>query len=283
MRVLFLGGDLRQKYACEFLCQNDIEAEFYSEFILDESINKKIKNSDVLVLPMPISKDGTNLNFTEIKLVDIISLLNKESIVFGGGFPLLIKDFLILRSLQYIDYMDIESFQIQNSLLSAEGAIYYAKEKFDRCIYGSDIAILGFGRIGKILAYLLHSQGAKITVCARKETDFVWSKLIGFDGFKMKISGDISNLNLINNKYDIIFNTIPYWIMDDSFAKSINRDTLIIDIASKPFGIDESLVKKYNLNYYREAGIPGRYAPKSAGEIIGKTIIDNMYLRRNTF
>ena len=34
------------------------------------------------------------------------------------------------------------------------------------------------------------------------------------------------------------------------------------------------LIKKYNLNYYRELGIPGRYAPQSAGEIIGKTIID---------
>jgi dipicolinate synthase subunit A len=62
--------------------------------------------------------------------------------------------------------------------------------------------------------------------------------------------------------------------MGESFVKTLIDDTLIIDIASYPFGIDESLVKKYNLKYFRESGIPGRYAPKSAGEIMAKTIID---------
>ena len=86
----------------------------------------------------------------------------------------------------------------------------------------------------------------------------------------------MSNLNLINNKYDLIFNTIPFWIMDEHFAKSKNSDTIIIDLASRPFGIDEELVNRYHLKYYRELGIPGRYAPQSAGEIIGQTIINNI-------
>ena len=125
-----------------------------------------------------------------------------------------------------------------------------------------------------MLAYLLHLQGAKITICARKDSDYTWSKLAGFDGFKIKTFENESNLNLIENKYDIIFNTIPFWIMGESFVKTLSDDTLIIDIASYPFGIDEALVKKYNLKYFRESGIPGRYAPKSAGEIMAKTIID---------
>ena len=64
--------------------------------------------------------------------------------------------------------------------------------------------------------------------------------------------------------------------MDDNFAKLQNKSTIIIDLSSYPFGIDEAIVEKYKLNYHRELGIPGRYAPKSAGEIIGKTILNNI-------
>ena len=279
MKALFLGGDVRQKYACEYLIKNNIDAEYESLDHIDDVVKMKIKGADIIALPIPFSRDEINVNLSmqnKIRIYDLISLINRESITFGGQFSKEVKDYFISHNITYIDYFDIEAFQIQNALLSAEGAIYYAKQKFQRCIYGSEIAILGFGRIGKILAYLLHLQGAKITVCARKDSDFTWSRLIGFNGVKMKISGNMSNLNLIDNKYDIIFNTIPSWIMDEEFAKRKNSNTIIIDLASHPFGIDEKLVSKYNLVYYRETGIPGRYAPESAGEIIATTILNNI-------
>lgn len=278
MRALFLGGDLRQKYACELLIKNNVDAEYYPDFHIDNKFENKIKNASIIAFPIPSLKDCKHINTSNslINIYEVIDLINNKSTVFGGQFSKESKEYLENHKLSYIDYFDIESFQIQNALLSAEGAIYYAKQRIERSIYGAEIAVLGFGRIGKILAYLLHSQGAKITVCARKESDFTWSKLIGLNGFKIKISGNMSNLNLINNKYDLIFNTIPFWIMDEHFAKSKNSDTIIIDLASRPFGIDEELVNRYHLKYYRELGIPGRYAPQSAGEIIGQTIINNI-------
>lgn len=277
MGVLFLGGDSRQKYACDFLNKNNIAAVAHLNFSLNKEIIDKIRSSLIVVLPLPASRDGEHINMIsqdshKIRIVDIVDLISPNSILMGGMIDEEIKTHLEERQIKYIDYYDLEVFQIKNALLSAEGAIFYAKEKFDGIIHGAKIAILGFGRIGKMLAYLLHAQGAKITVCARRDTDCVWSKLVGFDGFKIKFSGNNSNVNLINNEYDIVFNTIPYWIMNEEFAKSRNKDTLIIDLASKPFGIDGELVDKYKLNYYKELGIPGRYAPKSAGEIIGLII-----------
>lgn len=283
MKALFLGGDLRQKYASDY-CSNkfNIDSEFIYDFVFDQNIIEKIKNISILALPIPVIKDEiylNTMNHSLINIYDIISILDKNTTVFGGNFPTSVKDYFINNKIVYIDYFNIESFQIQNALLSAEGAIYYAKQKLNRSIYGAEIAILGFGRIGKILAYLLGSQGAQITVCARKDSDFTWSKLIGFNGFKIQNSGNTSNMNLMNTKYDLIFNTIPFWIMDENFAKSKNSNTIIIDLASRPFGIDELIVSKYNLNYYRELGIPGRYAPQSAGEIIGKTILNNISIK----
>ena len=153
-----------------------------------------------------------------------------------------------------------------------------------RCVCGSltiitYIVTLNFNissirwRIGKILAYMLKSQGANITIFARKDIDRAWSNIIGYKA--IRISDDcVKKLHDLKFDYDIIFNTIPKQVMDEEFISKINNNALIIDLASSPYGIDDSLVKKYKLNYYHEPGIPGRYAPKSAGDIIGKTIIN---------
>lgn len=282
MNAIFLGGDQRQKFACEYLNLHKISSEYYEDFDLDEEMKSKIKSSTILALPIPILNDKKMLNKFGTNIInpyEIFELLNENHIVFAGKFSDSLKSYLINNKIQYLDYFDIESFQIKNALLSAEGAIYYAKEKLNKSISNSTIGILGFGRIGKILVYLLHSQGAKITVYARKESDFAWCKLIGLDAVKIKIWGNTSKLEFNHKEYDLIFNTIPYKIMDENFAEKYSDSALIIDLASYPFGIDEKLIDKYKLKYYRELGIPGRYAPQSAGEIIGETILNYLCIK----
>ncbi len=279
MNALFLGGDSRQEFAASLLNQNNIHAKAYTRFNLDNRITDQVKASNYIILPLPISKDGININMNtsdkeKTPIIDILNFMNTGSIFLGGKIDENTKKEITKREIRYVDYFDIESFQINNALLSAEGAIYYAKQRISKSIYGSKVAVLGFGRIGKILSYLLHSHGALITVCARKDEDYTWSRLIGFNGVKMKKTGDRNDLNLKCREYDIIFNTIPHWIMDEEFVSNLSPQTIIIDLASHPFGIDESLVKKYRLNYYHELAIPGRYAPQSAGELVGKTILN---------
>lgn len=282
MSIIFLGGDMRQKYACEYLNDKQIDSKVYLDILLDDKLTEEIKSSKIIVLPLPISKDGIYINSifktNMIELSKILALISKDQIVIGGKFSDNIKAVCLERGIKYMDYFEDEAFQIQNALLSAEGAIYYAKEKLSGCIYGSDVAVLGFGRIGKILAYLLRSQGAKITVYARKGVDCTWSELIGFKSVKIKNLALKSNMDFSGKHYDIIFNTIPYQIINDDVARDIDKNTLIVDLASAPYGIDTDIAQKYNLNYCRELSIPGRYAPKAAGKILGNTIINILKL-----
>ncbi|MBO5715694.1 MAG: hypothetical protein J6S23_04805 [Clostridia bacterium] len=276
MNVLFLGGDLRQKYASDYMIKNGFNSKVYLNFNIEE-IDEEIREAKVISLPIPVSNDGIYLKMQEksVLINDIIEMTNSDCVIVGGKFTNQIKDkYAINRTI--IDYMEIEPFQIQNALLSAEGAIHYAKQKFEKSIHGANIAIFGCGRIGKILAYLLRSQGATVTVIARCDINLTWSKLIGLNTLKIAAKN-----KLMIKKYDIIFNTIPYRIMDEEFAMSVDPNTLIIDLASSPYGIDDQLVKEYNLKYFRELGIPGRYAPVSAGEIIAKTIINNILTRED--
>lgn len=276
MKTLFLGGDLRQKYASDYMNSIGVPCKLYLNFSLDEELINEIKSSNALVLPLPTSKDGITVNATsndKILLGDLLKYIPLDSLILGGNIP---NNFVSLANsfgYRIIDYYENESFQIYNALLSAEGAIFYSMEKISGTIYGSKIAILGFGRIGKILAYMLKSQGAKITIFARKDLDRAWSNLIGYEAVKIS-DKFVAKSNDLKYDYDIIFNTIPNQIMNEEFAKELTDKTIIIDLASYPFGINPSLIEKYNLKYYRESGIPGRYAPQSAGNIIGKTIIN---------
>lgn len=275
MKVLFLGGDIRQQYASEYLCQNGIESNAYIDFSINEEIIKEINKVEAIVLPLPISKDGIYLNSnSSIILKDLFDNISKSQIVLGGKVPIEIYSYPTLQKNKIIDYNNDEFFAVQNALLSSEGAIFYAKQKINKSIHGSNIAIFGFGRIGKILSYLLNVQGAHITVYTRKELDCAWSKLIGFNTCRINnyIIKRADNFEIMN--FDLIFNTIPFHIIDENLLGTISKDSIIVDLASFPYGIDETLIDKYQLKYYKEPGIPGRYAPKSAGEIIGATIMN---------
>ena len=113
-----------------------------------------------------------------------------------------------------------------------EGAIQIALTEMPITLHGSKCLVMGFGRIGKLLAKALHALGANVTVEARKFSDLAWIKAYGYKGFPLnQLKDGIS-------KFDLIINTIPYPILVEDILKNIRDDTLIIDLASKPGGVE---------------------------------------------
>ncbi len=276
MSILFLGNDPRQNYACEYLKYNhNIDSIVYSKETIQDDIFLFLTKAEAIALPSPVSYDGVNISQTRFGVADIMNYISEKSVILGGMINENTKKSLYKKGIKYFDYFDYPSFQIKNALLSAEGALYFAKHHYKKSIYGSNAAILGFGRIGKILALSLKAQGADVCVCARKSEDIAWSNMLGFDSLNLYEPKFKDNFK--SKKYDMIFNTVPCNILNEDFVKVLPRDTLIIDIASYPYGIDKSLVEKYNLNYHIESGIPGRYAPQSAGILVGETIMNIIY------
>ena len=66
MKVVFVGGDLRQKYASDYLNENNIESLYIPYFSEAEFLGQ----SNVIVLPLPASADGVHLNISNKKLID---------------------------------------------------------------------------------------------------------------------------------------------------------------------------------------------------------------------
>lgn len=280
-KVSIIGGDLRLVYLASLWKMDGFDVYTYGlenskELQNNLSINKChsleecIKSSNLIISSIPFSQDNiyVKASFSEnkIKLEDIAKYIENKVFV-AGAIP---QEFYKLvenkNNVKILDLMKCEELAVLNSISTAEGAVKIAIEETDITIHGSNILILGFGRIGKVLAKILTGMGANIFCEARRQEDLAWIETYGYKKVPLK------ELDKNLEKYDIVFNTIPNIILDKKKLKLLKRETLIIDLASKPGGIDIEAAKELNLKVIWALAIPGKIAPKSAAQIIKQTI-----------
>lgn len=230
-----------------------------------------VKNSDYIILPLPATTDNQYINAPDstvkIPLETIISNLKAEQIVFGGKLSPYITEQIVASKAKAEDYLEREDFAIQNAIPTAEGAISIAMQEMSRTIYQSRCLVTGYGRIAKILARYLQSLGAFVTIAARKTSDMVWAKAQGHYAIHTK--------DILKNgqRYDLIFNTVPSMLFDSEKLNCIDNNCTIIDLASKPGGVDFTAASELGLKVIWALSLPGKVAPISAGDIIHNTIM----------
>ena len=78
---------------------------------------------------------------------------------------------------------------------------------------------------------------------------------------------------LDGQKFDIIFNTVPRTVLGEEELKIIGKGTLIIDLASKPGGVDIKAADKMGMSVIWALSLPGKVAPVTSGRIIADTIL----------
>ena len=281
--LLFVGGDLRQIRAANraLECGNnvsvtgfsgDYKREFSEQISYLESIEKIYKSFDAVILPLPYTIDGETVNMAseneKITVRDLFRSLPPKTVVLAGKCDNKIAKFADQNGLTLIDYFKREDLQILNAIPTAEGAIQIAMEEVKHTIHGSKCLVLGNGRIGKILSKMLVGLGADVTVAARKNSDRVQALAFGLKAISL------SALYEEIAQFDIIFNTIPSLILDADLLKKTSRDTLVIDLASKPGGVDFESARRIGTKVLWALSLPGKVAPYTAGDIIGKTILN---------
>ncbi len=120
-----------------------------------------------------------------------------------------------------------------------------------------------------MLVKLLQAFGADVTVAARKQSDLAWAKIYGANSIKT------SALPNAVKTADVVFNTVPAVLFDKRTLRVLKKDCLIIDLASKPGGVDFNAARELSIDTVWALSLPGKSAPVSAGKII-KNTIDNI-------
>lgn len=269
-KILIAGGDLRQLYCARRLSEKyqvSVKGFGRDYFPPDIRLNRPEEEFcfDYAVLPVPpLDSEGMlNAPCSERKLhiSEILSLLKPEGVIFAGKADCGLRD--IVCANEICDYMCREELNLLNAVPSAEGAVQIALEELPVTISGLNVLITGFGRIGAALANILKGFGADVTAAVRNAQGRARAKAAGVK------SCFISDIDC---RYDLVFNTVPALIFDRELLSSFSRDTLFIDLASKPGGIDFEAAVELGIRAVWALGLPGKTAPVTAGEIIADTI-----------
>jgi dipicolinate synthase subunit A len=278
--IAVVGGDLRIEKLIEMLIEDDYTVYTYGLEMSEEllklekvemcpTVSEAVKKSKVVVGPIPLSSDRKNLSmpFSNIKLSvdEFISNLSGKTLI-AGNIGEDAKRRLEESNVKYTDILKREEFTVLNTIATAEGTIQIAMEETQRTVHGSKVLVMGFGRIGKILAKMLDGIGAKVYCEARKNEDIAWIKAYGYEPIHL------DNLNEHLGEFDIIISTIPFQVLDKERLNLVKKDVVIIDIASNPGGVDRKTAKDKNLKVIWALSLPGKVAPLTSAEFIKETL-----------
>ena len=263
--VGFLGGDARMAYLARMLADDGYAVRSWR--LADAPESSALEDAaaaERVVLPVPLQKEG-KLNGTDLPLGELWPRLCAARRVYAGAVPESARAQAELLGLCVVDYYADEALTVQNAVPTAEGALATAMERMSVTLHGAPCRVIGFGRVGKLLARDLAALGAAVSVSARRFDDFAWIDALGYRALHTRrLAGKLG-------AYRAIFNTVPDLVLSDALLAEVRRDCVLVELASRD-GIDASAARARGLSYVKAGGLPGKTAPETAALAIRETL-----------
>lgn len=248
--------------------------DIYADFLKAKSLEEAIEASNVILTPIPITKDKKTIlstsNEEDLTLVNLMEYLTKDHILYGGCLTKELIDHCQSLGITYCDFMGVEEITLFNTIATAEGTIVEAIKNSNINLHGSSCLILGYGRCAKTLAEKLKPLCGSITIAARSNLALASASTSSFNVLSLtELEDHIS-------EYQFIFNTIPAMILNKNLLEACQSDVVIIDIASNPGGVDFQAADTLGLNAQLCLGIPGKYAPKASADFLIEYLLKSL-------
>ena len=266
MRIAVAGGDLRMLTVCKLLAEHGFECTLFGFGNLlgasEPEFGAAVNEAAAVILPLPFSKGG-NLYapFCEktVAAEEALALCGNNSLILVGGTD--------KEASNTVDYSRCETLLLKNAFITAEAALSIAMNEMKRTVFGSQAVILGYGRIGSFLAKMCRSLGARVSVVARKSEARALAEASGMNALPF------CEAEKALSTADTVFNTVPSLVLDRRALSAIGKQACVIELASLPGGIDREEARRQHVKVIEALGLPGKYAPASAGSAIAETII----------
>ncbi|GGM21798.1 dipicolinate synthase subunit A [Paraliobacillus quinghaiensis] len=281
IRMAIIGGDARYLELIKKLSEKE---NYYMELVgfdqLDQGFTGvkqtnfdelEVEDLDVIILPIPgIDEDGYIETVFSNKKIQItknwFNKLKKGCLIFSGITTPYLSSNAEKVNARLLPLMQRDDVAIYNSIPTTEGAIMLAIQHTNFTIHSSRVLVLGLGRVGHSVASKFAGLGADVVVGTKKDKDIARAIEMGLEAFHME------ELTAYTGQCDILINTIPAKVVTEGALNQMKSNALIIDLASKPGGVDFNHAKQRGITALQALGLPGMVAPKTAGEILAKTI-----------
>lgn len=282
--ILIIGGDTRYVEIIRRLTNQKAQLSLigYKELALENGSvqctsfeDLEPGRFDAVILPITgITDDGKITSYFSGKSLTLpdkfFQQLKPTCQIFSGvetGFLKKVEEQLTLK----ITYLfEKDEVAIQNAIPTAEGLILLTIQNTDVTLHGSNVTILGFGRLGQTLVRVYHHLGAKVTVAAREAANRARACEMGVQAISMEDM--VSYLPAT----DICINTIPAMVLNEERLYHLPHHVLLIDAASRPGGIDLDYAHQRGIRTMIAPSLPGLVAPKTAGRILADCITEEL-------
>ena len=266
--ISVLGGDRRMALLARSLAADGYAVRTWGlrAFGAEDVPLEEAVPSDRIVLPVPLAR-GKNLNCTEtaLPLCALFMLLRPEQEIFAGGVKAADREAAAEHGLTLTDYLTREELAVRNGVPTAEGAIEVAMAETEVTLCGTPCLVVGFGRIGKLLAHRLRGLGAEVSVSARRMDDLAWIDAFGYRPLHTnRLAGKLGS-------FRVVFNTVPHMVLTDALLRELRSDCVLIELASGA-GFDRAAAEALGLKCVAAGGLPGKIAPETAAAAIRQTL-----------
>ncbi|MEG1239801.1 MAG: dipicolinate synthase subunit DpsA, partial [Oscillospiraceae bacterium] len=269
-----VGGDMRQVKLAQLLSEDGHTVHTYGLERapgLGKAENlAEIVRADCVILPLPVWGVDGGLNAPmgakSCSLTEILDALQPGQIACGGMIPEELMEYAVGRGITLTDYFLREELIIATAVPTAEGAVQIALEELPITLSGARVLVTGFGRVGKVTAHRFSNLGARVTVAARNYADLAWADAYGY------CTQRLCDIERFLCGYDLVVNTIPVCILEERHLAELRPGALVIDLASKPGGVDFEAAAKLGVRVIWALSLPGKVAPVTAGAAIRDTV-----------
>ena len=291
MQIAIIGGDARQLEVIRKLTELDAKLSLIGFEQLDHAFTGASKEKidevdftqlDAIILPVAgTSMDGhVDTIFSNEKIMlheDMVKITPEHCTIFSGITNPYLSEIIKKTKRRHVLLFSRDDVAIYNSIPTVEGTIMMAIQHTDITIHGSNVTVLGLGRVGMSVARAFHLLGSKVKVGARKPEHIARITEMGLTPFHLN---DLAN---IVSDTDILINTIPHLIVTAKVITKLPVNTLIIDLASKAGRDRFQICKKRGIKALLAPSLPGIVAPKTAGGILANVLsklLDEVYENR---
>lgn len=268
MHYAIVGGDRRNLHLKNLLQKKGYIVGIWGfDKINNDNINLyDALNSPTVICGIPFQKNEqlfAPFSSYSVNIHIILRKMKHNQLLIGGN----LKGLNINSS--FIDLLTDETFLRKNAALTAKGVIQIITEENNINVYNKNIVIIGNGRIGSTCCDIIANLGAKVYVIVKDISEITSNDTNNFIKYIM--------YNDINNYIDtaqIIINTPPGEVLTKSHLKFINKEALIIDVSSPPYGISENM--ENSIKILRPHGLPGIVDPLKAASYIMDLLIKHL-------
>lgn len=267
--IWVVGGDLRHRALAKAL-EEDGHVVHTLALGYEGERPEGMDRADCVILPLPAMDGRGMLNAPLAERNwhpgEILDRMRPGQPLLAGMTDERLKTLAEERGLPLLDYFAREELAVRNGIPTAEGAIRIAMEGLPITIHGCRTLVIGFGRLGKALAPRLLALGADLWVAARSHAQRAEAESMGVN------TGGLERLSDWLCSYDLVINTVPACILGGEELSALKEGALVIDLASRPGGVDFAAAERLGVNVIWALALPGKEAPVTAGIYIRDTV-----------